>query len=101
MTKTQLELIAQALANGGRGSVIQSWGRTPSGGRVRGSNARKLQALRYLEGGRFVTLARWPADPHQTHQSTMRGYTQYTVEHIYTVTDHGRACYEAFLRATA
>jgi hypothetical protein len=101
MTKTERKLLDRALANGGRGIVIQSWGKTPKGGTVRGSNARELKALRELIGGRWVDYARFPADPKQTHRSTFNGYTQHTVEHVYTVTDFGRACYARFSEPTA
>lgn len=101
MTKTQQNLIARALDNGGRSVVIQSWGRTPNGGSVRSSHKRELRSLKSLIDGYFVTYARFPAAPEKLHTSTANGYTAFTVEHIYTVTDHGRAAYQAFKRATA
>lgn len=100
MTKTERKLIARALANNGRAIVAQSWGRKPTGGEVKSGHAREMKALRGLIDAKAVTYARWPADPHQTHRSTFNGYTQHTVEHIYTLTDYGRAIADAWIKTT-
>jgi hypothetical protein len=51
-----------------------------NGGTVQGKNKRESEALDFLLGGRFVS------------QSSPDSYT---------LTDHGRAAYESFLRYTA
>jgi hypothetical protein len=94
MNQTQKKLILRALRNGGRACIIQAWGRKPTGGAVRAGNARELKALRDLIDTRAVDYTRSPADPNQTHRSTANGYTEHSVEHIYTLNEHGRAIVE-------
>jgi hypothetical protein len=98
MNQTQKKLILRALKNGGKACVIQAWGRKPTGGAVRAGSARELKALHDLIDTRAVTYARFPADPNQTHRFTANGYTEHSVEHVYTLTDHGRAIVEYLIK---
>ena len=94
MNQTQKKLILKALKNGGRASIVQAWGRKPTGGAVRSSHARDLKSLRDLIDIRAVEYSRHPADPQQTNRFTANGYTEHSIEHIFTLTDHGRAIVE-------
>jgi hypothetical protein len=85
---------SQGKSNGGRACIIQAWGRKPTGGQVKAGNKRELKALRDLVDLRAVEYSRFPADHTETHRYTSNGYTEHSVEHIYTLTDQGRGILE-------